>query len=78
VKHYIYKRRIHINDWNSIEPSDLTRVVEGVGWEGVDEAMKKINGNKKMIDVHIEITPDFSDDPLFREIVVTVDYEPLV
>jgi hypothetical protein len=40
--------------------------------------MKGILVDKEFKDVKIEVTPDFSDEPQFREVVVTVEYKPIV
>jgi hypothetical protein len=53
-------------------------MVEMIGWEGLDAAMKEIAGTKEFKDIKIEVTPDFSDEPKFREVVVTVEYKSMV
>lgn len=78
-KEYVYRRVVPIDLWNKhIEADTLIRLVETIGWEGLDAAIKSIVGGKEFKDVRIDVTPDFSDDPQFREVVVTVEYEPIV
>lgn len=78
-QHYIYRRNIPNDVWDKhVIDNTLTHMVEMIGWEGLDAAMKGILVDKEFKDVKIEVTPDFSDEPQFREVVVTVDYKPIV